>query len=549
MKTTKYTFPAAFSFWLIIICWLIVGSAAAQNETDSAQLRTPYQTLYTHLYFLQPESYRPDLSAQAFDAPTLNVEEKANLATELIQIYDGLGYYIDIDEVPRTPNYIDSVSGKAVYRPVEKLPRIYLERQADGKWRYAAKSVKYIDELHKEVYPFGLDKLLNILPKGSNEYLGLAIWQHISLAILLILGFVWHKILTYFFRNLLVRAVVRIERTEKVRKIIKTIARPLSFFVLFTVLLAILPVLQLPVAGSRYLILGLKIAIPVFLMSVFYYFVDLITLYFTKFAEKTESTLDDQLIPLVRKALKLFVIVVGVLFILQALDFNITALLTGISIGGLAFALAAQDTIKNLFGSVMIFIDRPFQIGDWIVTDDIDGTVEEVGFRSTRIRTFHNSVISIPNGNLANMTVDNMGLRKYRRYSTKLTVTYDTPPEQMEAFVEGLRQIVAHHPLTRKDYYQIHLNEFGSTSLNILFYVFFEVADWGEELAARHNLNMLIIKLADALSVRFAFPTQTLHIEDFPGRQGLTPDHSSVKGNEWKQKTTLFIEKNMHLPE
>lgn len=284
-------------------------------------------------------------------------------------------------------------------------------------------------------------------------------------------------------------------------------------------------------------------------MSVFYYLVDLLAVYLNKFAEKTESTLDDQLVPLVRKALKLFVIVVGVLFVLQALDFNITALLTGISIGGLAFALAAQDTIKNLFGSVMIFIDRPFQVGDWIVTDDIDGTVEEVGFRSTRIRTFHNSVISIPNGNLANMTVDNMGLRKYRRYSTKLTVTYDTPPEQMQAFVEGLRKIVARHPLTRKDYYQIHLNEFGSTSLNVLFYVFFEVADWGEELAAKHDLNMLIIKLADTLSVRFAFPTQTLHIEDFPGRNSLTPDHSSVKDNEWKQKMNLFIEKNMQLPE
>ena len=128
-------------------------------------------------------------------------------------------------------------------------------------------------------------------------------------------------------------------------------------------------------------------------------------------AEKTVSTLDDQLIPLLRKFLKAVVLVLGAVWILSRLDFNVTALLAGVSLGGLAFALAAQDTLKNMFGSLLIFLDKPFQVGDWIQADSIDGTVEEVGFRSTRVRTFANSVIYVPNGKLSDMMVNNMGMR------------------------------------------------------------------------------------------------------------------------------------------
>ena len=225
---------------------------------------------------------------------------------------------------------------------------------------------------------------------------------------------------------------------------------------------------------------------------------------------------------------------IGLLFILNNLNVNITALLAGLSIGGLALALAAQETIKNFFGSIMIFLDRPFQIGDWISSDGIDGTVEEVGFRSTRIRTFRNSVTSVPNGRLADLTIDNHGLRMYRRFNTHIAVTYDTPPEVISTFVEGLKKIVARHPFTRKDYYEIHLHEMGNSSLNILFYIFFQVPGWTEELTCRHQILLEVLKLAESMKVRFAFPTQTLHMETFPGQPSLTPesleDMDALKG-------------------
>jgi MscS family membrane protein len=268
-------------------------------------------------------------------------------------------------------------------------------------------------------------------------------------------------------------------------------------------------------------------------------------MYFSKLAEKTESTLDDQLVPLIRKTLKALVVIIGTLFVLkEGLEVDIVPFLTGLSIGGLAFALAAQDTIKNFFGSIMIFIDKPFQVGDWITSGDVDGTVEEVGFRSTRVRTFRNSVMYIPNGKIADATIDNHGLRQYRRFYTTLTVTYDTPPQLMEIFVEGLRKIVESHPDTRKDGYHIYFNNLSSYSQDIMFYIFFEVPNWAEELRCRHEILVSIVKLANNLGVRFAFPTQTLHMEDFPGKNTLVPSYHQ-DSSVYKGKLQEFIAKEL----
>jgi MscS family membrane protein len=166
-------------------------------------------------------------------------------------------------------------------------------------------------------------------------------------------------------------------------------------------------------------------------------------------------------------------------------------------------------------------------VGDWITSGDVDGTVEEVGFRSTRVRTFRNSLIYIPNGIITNQTVDNHGLRQYRRFMTHIAVTYDTPPELIDTFVEGLKKLVEEHPNTRKDYYQIHFHKMGDSSLDILFYIFFDVPTWTMELEARHEMLIAIMHLAKALGVNFAFPTRTLHMETFPEKLANSPTYGA----------------------
>ena len=137
--------------------------------------------------------------------------------------------------------------------------------------------------------------------------------------------------------------------------------------------------------------------------------------------------------------------------------------------------------------------------------------------------SFRNSVTSVPNGRLADSTVDNHGMRQYRRYFTKLSVTYDTPPDLLELFIQGLREIVAQHSETRKDFYEIQVNDLGEHAIQIMFYIFFAVPTWSDELRCRHEIIMSVIRLAHRLGVRFAFPTQTLHVENFPGQPTLSP--------------------------
>ena len=246
--------------------------------------------------------------------------------------------------------------------------------------------------------------------------------------------------------------------------------------------------------------------------------IDIFTDVLERRAEQTASRIDDQLVPLVRTSLKGAVILIGGLFVLANLGVNVTSLVAGLGLTGLAVALAAQDTIRNLLGGVTIFADRPFQVGDWVVLNDIEGTVEHVGFRSSRVRTFYNSVVTVPNARIVDTHVDNMGLRQWRRYKTTLGLGYNSTPDQVQAFVEGVRALIRSNPGMRKDFYIVEFHGFSAVTLDVLVYCFIDAKDWNEELRTRHVLNLDIMRLAQDLGVEFAFPTQTLHVASLPGQ-------------------------------
>ncbi len=500
----------------------------AKAIPGKARLFTPRMTVENHLLYLQDNSYQPKVSAQSFKWPkSFSEEEKEKITVKLLQIYDGSGHWIDLEDIPQKANYKDTTTELSEYVVIKDFPKIYVKKYGN-QWLYSAETVNWIPEIHKQVYPYGTDKLLSFLPKiGNHELWGMHAWQYIGLLIILTIAITAQKVLSFVFDRVLIRVFRRkkfnVEDT-KTTLFLKT-ARPLSWLATFFILALLIPVLQLPSKMGAFVIIGLKSSIPILFTFAFYRFVDIIAHQFEKRAQTTESALDDQLVPILRKTLKAFVLVIGFLYVLQNFNVNITTLLAGLSIGGLAIALAAQDTLKNFFGSIMIFLDRPFQIGDWIIATGIDGSVEEVGFRATRVRTFYNSLIYVPNGKLADMTVDNMGKRFYRRYKTMLAIHYDTPAYLIEAFTKGLEQIVLDHKETRKDYYNIYFNEFNASSLDILFYIFINTPTWPDELRVRHELNLEIIKLAKKLGVNFAFPTQTLHMENFPGQMSNSPNY------------------------
>lgn len=340
---------------------------------------------------------------------------------------------------------------------------------------------------------------------------GVTVYQLLGVLLLIFVALLFRHIMSFFVSSALRKTLGRFHQAFD--RSMELAAQPLSGLMMALVFFIGFPFLGF---SSR---VELVVAIAVRLVAVcsavwlLYRQIDVFASLLAGKAEQTETRLDDQLVPLVRRTLKTFVVVIGGIFILQNLDVDVASLVAGLGLGGLAFALAAKDTVANLFGSLVIFIDRPFQIGDWICIENTHGTVEEVGFRTTKIRTFYNSLITVPNSKLTATMIDNYGARHYRRIKIMLGLTYSTTAEQMQAFVEGLRAIVAAHPLSRKDKYEIHFNNYGAYSLDVLFYVFVDAPSWSEELKARHEMFLSILELAKTLRVEFAFPTQTLHLD------------------------------------
>lgn len=527
MKLLKYKF-FFISFFLI---HLLIGKS----------LNTPKETIWYHLSVLQYNAHNEDSLAKNVMFPVEGVSEKELIhrAKQLKQIFDALGDEIQENSLSNDANYKNK-NGVHLYAfgklHLEHNPdhhayldKIYLTKVGD-KWLYSSTTVKSIPSIYREIYPFGLHVFADYLNGlGHDKFLGLYYWQYFGIIFLVLFLVSLYKAFNIIFNRIFLKLLYKYGHENVADKYVRPVVVPFTLLMIVLLMVLLIPILNFPVSINKWLILFFKAIIPLFVTIVLYRVVDIFTAYLAKMAENTETTLDDQLIPLLRKILKMLVILSGTLFMLKKFNFDILPLLTGISIGGLAFALAAQDTIKNFFGSLMIFVDRPFQLGDWITGKNIDGDVEEVGFRSTRIRTFHNSVISIPNGMLADMTIDNMGLRKYRRYKTFLSITYDTPTEKIELFVEELKKLIANHPHTRKDYYHVYFSNFSASSLEILFYIFFEVPNWGEELKAKHEINLGIMRIAQDLNVNFAFNTQTLHVESFPA--DIQPFIGSSKDN------------------
>ncbi len=247
-----------------------------------------------------------------------------------------------------------------------------------------------------------------------------------------------------------------------------------------------------------------------------YRLVDVVEYYLHRWTSRTDTLLDDQLVPMIRKTLRVFVVIVVLLFVAQNIfHWNIGALLAGLGVGGLAFALAARDMLANLFGSITIFADRPFQMGDWVIIGDHQGIIEEVGFRSTRIRLFNGNQVIMPNSAVANATIENVARRGFIRRVLNVTVTYDTPPEKVRRGVEILRQMLADrsehlHP----DYPpRVYFSDFNAASLNIIVYYWFTPPQWWQFNEFNHDFNMELLKRFNDEGIEFAFPTQTLYLK------------------------------------
>lgn len=242
-------------------------------------------------------------------------------------------------------------------------------------------------------------------------------------------------------------------------------------------------------------------------------FVDFFAIEFLDRYEEKEGLIDKQLLPFVKELLKIFIVIVAFFFSLGfVFDLNIGNIIAGLGLGGLAFALAAKESLENLFASFTIFLDKPFVVGDLVTVDNMTGTVERVGFRSTRIRTLEKSFLTLPNKAMIDNALDNLSLRTHRRSDFVLALEYETPQARLESFMEKIRQILGQHEKCSQEEIVVRFVEFGESSLNVRVVYYALTQEFVEFQRIREEINLRILEAAREIGVSFAFPNRTVWV-------------------------------------
>lgn len=479
-------------------------------------LSSPYHTMHTHLDNLEDYNYHENVAAQVFSQEQFSLKERKKLAIELKLVYTQKGIYLNSQDLPLEKNYIDPKTKTKRYSISPRLPNIYLEKQRNGQWKYSVYSTKQIHKLFEETYPSFTRELVyytSSLQQNTGRYLGIKLWQWITILGILLLSYLYYILSIWFTKQFLQRIFIKLKQEKFAKIVLPKLGRPIAITSLMLLWYYITPFLLLPGAISYTATLIVKAIFCFYLTILLFHTADLLVLRIGTYSSKSKN-IDTNLLPILRVIFRIVGLSFGLLLSLYFFGYDITHLVTGISFGGVALAFAAQDTVKNFIGSVMLFTDKPFEVGDWIIVKGQEGIVEEIGFRTTRIRTFANSVVNIPNGSMSDSDIDNLGKRQYRRFKTYLSIPYGTSTDRIEMFIKAIKKAVEDHPTTRKDFYEIRLNNFGTSALEILLYIFFECKDWSEELQSREYIMIKILRIAESMEINFALPAQTIHIAD-----------------------------------
>ncbi|PKM76510.1 MAG: mechanosensitive ion channel protein [Firmicutes bacterium HGW-Firmicutes-15] len=229
---------------------------------------------------------------------------------------------------------------------------------------------------------------------------------------------------------------------------------------------------------------------------------------------KEKLKLDSILIPFFSKIIRFLIWAMAIVLIAQEWNYNVSGFIAGLGLGGLAFALAAKDALANIFGGIVIIMEKPFTIGDWVQILDVEGIVEEISFRSTRFRTFDQSVVTVPNSTLASQAITNCSRRGKRRVNFYLGIEYGTSHEKIEKCIQEIRDMLHKHPDIHMETILVYLENFSESSLDILIYYFTNTTVWKEYLSAKEDINIRILAILENENVSLAFPSRTIYIDN-----------------------------------
>ena len=366
----------------------------------------------------------------------------------------------------------------------------------------------------------------------QTEFLGNSLQDYCWFLGAIVVGLLFKKLFSRYLSRLLYKVIGKKDNEIGVEKFNELLTKPIGLFIMLSIIYLGASHIQYPPSWNLGNVeeFGLKMMVSkvyalIYVISIFWILlkvIDYVGLILFARAEKTENKMDDQLIPFIIEIAKILTYIFALFIIMgNVFDVNITALATGLGIGGIALAMASKESLENLLGSFTIFFDRPFTVGDMVTVGSVTGRVEKVGFRSTRIRTFDRSLVTVPNKKMIDAELDNLGMRPIRRVKFSVGLTYETSIEQIKKIVADMQAMIDNHPRTTnaegkksKDKEgKVRFDEFGDSSLNIFVLYYVDSPKWADLIDVRQDVNYKIMEIVKKHNSDFAFPSTTVYLE------------------------------------
>ena len=399
-------------------------------------------------------------------------------------------------------------------------------------WKIAAQTVAQIPTLYDE---FGYGPLADYLPAPFFEFrfLDIQLWQWIGLIALITFALLIASIIVWIL-NRLIHPLAERSETHWDDQFVSLAGKPIRILIAIGIFGPLSYLLRLALPVQVYVWAIQKTLLAIGIVWLIIRLVDVISGITEEYLAARGQQVARSVIPLGRRTVKAILFLIAVLAILQNFGINVTSLIAGLGIGGLAFALAAQKTIENLFGGLTLIADRPVQVGDFCRFGDKLGTVEEVGLRSTRVRTLDRTVISVANSEFSNLQLENFGRRDRIRFVTTLGLRYETTPDQLRYVLVELRKLLLAHPKVHGDPARVRLVGFGASSLDLEVYCYLITRDWDEFLAIREDLLLRMMEIVEDAGSGFAFPSQTIYTEKDGGLDTAKTESAIARVSAWR---------------
>jgi MscS family membrane protein len=534
--------------WATLVLLFASAGAAAQSDgpaqpsDDDRSRRSPRSTMRGFLLACREDAY--GLAADYLVLDASQKTEPDRVALQFKRVLDR-SFWVDLEALSDEPSgdLADGERRRDVVGTIEgvgvdDIPIVLERSSADGSWRIAGKTVADVGEMYAGD---SLTGIVDLLPAWSSMRIGeLELWQWSSLLLMVVLAYALSVLVVSVTVRVASRIAARSSSTMD-DELIRAAAGPLVAAVSVGLFVAGTAPLGLPVPAQSFIRDSAQVLLVVALTWLGVRALDVAAWTMERrFGGSADTTLLT-VIPVGRRVAKVCVVLIGGLAALQNVGVNVLSIIAGLGIAGIAVALAAQKTFENFFGTLSILIDQPVRRGDFCRFGDKLGTVEDIGLRSTRVRTLDRTIVTIPNADFSALQIENFGSRDRIRFVAMLGLRYETSADQLRHVLIGLKRLLVAHARVLPDPARIRFVGFGAYSLDLEVFAYVDTPNWDEFLAIREDLMLQIIEVVEASGTGFAFPSQTLYVAKDGGLDAERRGSAEADVQSWRDSSELAL--------